>query len=166
LLILQLIIKQWDKSQRSPVHIKLRATIPDRYRVILPPAFYAFDQQCIIDQQGDDLQGNRLNYSLDTNGKLLFDRFQINFDHHILTYLGDKSMAKLEDIGSLNNQWLQCHYNSRYAIYQSGYYYWLYEAVTLNAIHLNQLDEHIFLTTQPAIIYKDINDLDIVRKPI
>ena len=103
---------------------------------------------------------------LDTNGKLLFDRFQIDLDHHILSYLGDKSIAKFEDIGSLNNQWLQCHYNSRYAIYESGYYYWLYEAVTLNAIHLNQLDEHIFLTTQPAIIYKDINDLDIVRKPI
>lgn len=46
------------------------------------------------------------------------------------------------------------------------YYYWLYEAVTLNAIHLNQLDEHIFLTTQPTIIYEDINDLDASKKSI
>jgi hypothetical protein len=166
LLILQLIIKQWDKSQRSPAHIKLRATIPDRYLINFPPAFYAFDQQCIIDQQGDDIQGTRLNYSLDTNGKLLIDRFQIDLDHHILTYLGNKSVVKSEVIGSLNNQWLQCHYNCRYAIYESDYYYWLYEAVTLNAIHLNQLDEHIFLTTQPTIIYEDINDLDASKKSI
>ena len=43
LLILQIVIKQWDKSQRTEAHERLRATIPDRYRIIFPPAFYVFD---------------------------------------------------------------------------------------------------------------------------
>jgi len=63
LLILQIVIKQWDKSQRTEAHKRLRAAIPDTYPIIFPPAFYVFDKRCIIDQQGDDIQGGRVKYS-------------------------------------------------------------------------------------------------------
>ena len=39
-------------------------------------------------------------------------------------------------------------------------YYWLYEEVTLNAICINKLNEKVFLNTEPAIVYEDLNDLN------
>ena len=60
LLILQIVIKQWDKSHRTEAHERLRATIPNQYPIIFPPAFYVFDKHCVIDQQGDDIQGGRV----------------------------------------------------------------------------------------------------------
>ncbi len=38
-LILQIVIKQWDKSQRTEAHERLRAAIPDQFPIIFPPAF-------------------------------------------------------------------------------------------------------------------------------
>ena len=49
-------------------------------------------------------------------------------------------------IGSINNQWLQSHYQCRYSVYESDLFYWLYEDVTLNALYsTNGLDEQVFL---------------------
>ena len=163
-LILQVIIKQWDKSQQTERHVQLRDTIPDRYPLNFPPAFYIGNQTIIIDRHGDDIQGNRLKYSLTANGMLLLDRFQICLDSNTLTYLGAKSTELTQEIGTLHNHWLQYTYNWRYSIFESDRYYWLYEEVTLNAIRLDQLDKHIFLNTQPAIIFKAINDLDTINK--
>ena len=36
-LILQMVIKQWDKSQRTEAHESLRATIPDKYSIDIFP---------------------------------------------------------------------------------------------------------------------------------
>ena len=166
LLILQIIIKQWDKSQRTETHTQLRAAIPDRYPLIFPPAYYAFNQQCVIDQQGDDLQGNRLKYSNPTHDTLLFDRFQICLTSNRLTYLGEKSTGLPHEIGNFANQWLQCRYNWRYSIFEADRYYWLYEEVTLNTIRLNKLDTLVFLNTNPAVIYQDISDLNSLNKPL
>lgn len=52
LLVLQIVIKQWDKSRRTDAHVLQRAAIPNAYPLIFPPAFYVFDDQCIIDQHG------------------------------------------------------------------------------------------------------------------
>jgi hypothetical protein len=163
-LILQIIIKQWDKSQRTNAHVQLRANQADRFPLNFPPAFYALNQQCVIDQHGDDIQGNRLKFSLAANGSLLFDRFQISLANNSLTYLGANSTISPQELGNLDNQWLQYHYNWRYSIFESDRYYWLYEEVTLNAIHLKQLDELNFFNTKPAIIYNDISELDAIRK--
>ncbi len=165
-LILQIIIKQWDKSQRTDAHVLLRANQADHFPLNFPPAFYALNQQCVIDQRGDDIQGNRLKYSLAANGSLLFDRFQISLVNNSLTYLGANSTISPQELGNLDNQWLQYNYNWRYSIFESDRYYWLYEEVTLNAIHLKQLDELIFLNTKPAIIYNDISELNAIRKQI
>ena len=86
LLILQIVIKQWDKSQRTAAHVSQRATIPDRYPIIFPPAFYVFDKQCVIDQQGDDIQGNRIKYSQDSDGNIYFDRLRVGQDHWDIAY--------------------------------------------------------------------------------
>jgi hypothetical protein len=40
MLVLQIITKQWDKSQRTAAHVLERTNIPDRYPIIFPAAFY------------------------------------------------------------------------------------------------------------------------------
>jgi hypothetical protein len=131
LLIFQIVIKQWDKSQRTDAYALQRVKIPDKYPLTFPPAFYVFDQQCVIDQHGDDIQGGRVKYFKDANGNILFDRFQVCLDDKVIAYLGAKSGEAPRAIGSLNNQWIQCKYNCRYSVFESDRYYWLYEEVTL-----------------------------------
>ena len=164
LLILQIVIKQWDKSQRTEAHERLRAAIPDRYPIIFPPAFYVFDKRCIIDQQGDDIQGGRVKYSKVADQTIQFDRFQIGLDDKVIAYDGAKSGETPRIIGSLDNQWIQCKYNRRYSIFESDRYYWLYEEVTVNAISLSTLNETVFLSAEPAVVYTDVNDLDTIGK--
>ena len=164
LLILQIIIKQWDKSQITEAHKRLRAAIPDNYAISFPPAFYVFDQQCVIDQHGDDIQGGRVKYAKTADETIQFDRFQIGSKDKVLAYHDAKSGETPHIIGSLDNQWIQCNYNCRYSIFESDRYYWLYEEVTVNAICLSKLNEQVFLSAEPAIVYTDFNDLDNVRK--
>jgi len=158
-LVVQIIIKQWDKSQRTVEHEKLRANIPDRYPLHFPPAIYVFDQSCVIDQHGDDIQGDRVKYFKDDKGQIKIDRFQFDSDHNLEYYASQSQQSPLR-IGSLNNQWIQCKYNCRYSIFESEQFYWLYEELTLNAICVNKLNEDLFLNVNPAIIYQDFNELD------
>ena len=163
-LILQIVIKQWDKSQSTEAHERLRATIPDQYSINFPPAFYVFDKQCVIDQHGDDIKGGRVKYAKEADENIKFDRFQVCLDDKVIAYYDAKSGETPRIIGSLNNQWIQCKYNCRYSIFESEMYYWLYEEVTVNAICLSKLNEKVFLSAEPAIVHTDFNDLDNVRK--
>ena len=151
LLILQIVIKQWDKSQRTEAHERLRAAIPDQFPIIFPPAFYVFDKQCVIDQHGDDIQGGRVKYTKVADQIIKFDRFQIDLDDKVMAYVGAKSGEFPRMMGSLNNQWIPCKNNCRYSIFEFDQYYWLYEEVTVNAICLNILNEKVFLSAEPAI---------------
>ncbi|WP_394753750.1 hypothetical protein [Crenothrix sp.] len=164
-LILQIIIKQWDKSQRTPAHVLQRANIPDRYPIKFPPAVYALDKHCVIDQQGDDIQGSRVNHAKLGDGAVIFDRFTINLASQSLAYYDNNANKTPRIIGCIANQWLQCKYNYRYSIFQSELYYWLYEEVTLNAAWLNQFDESVFLKSAPTLVYQDMNDLNNSKKP-
>lgn len=161
-LVLQVIIKQWDKSQRTAEHERLRVNIPDKYPLISPPAVYVFDKHCVIDQHGDDIQGNRVKIFKDDD-RIKLDRFQIDADHN-LEYYGAQSQQSPLRIGSLNNQWIQCKYNCRYSIFESDQFYWLYEELIFNAIWVNKLNENVFLNTVPAIIYADFNEFDKRKK--
>ena len=165
-LILQIIIKQWDKSQATEAHKRLRAAIPDSYAIRLPPAFYVFDQQCVIDQQGDDIQGGRVKYAKTADETIQFDRFQIGLNDKVMAYYDVKSGETPQIIGALENQWIQCKYTCRYSIFESDRYYWLYEEVTVNAIALSTLKEQVFLSGAPAIVYTDFTDLEKVRKTL
>ncbi len=155
ILVLQIIIKQWDKSQRTAMHIEERAKIPDQYQILFPPAMYVFEKQCIIDQRGDDLLGNRLHYSQLHNGAIQLDRFQINMSKLSLHYQAQPDSSNESTlVGSIDNRWLQCKYDWRYGIDEGGFYYWLYEEVTLNAICVDILSEDIFMEYEPASIVK------------
>jgi len=158
LLVLQITIKQWDKSQRSDAHEQLRNAAPTQHAIIFPPAFYVFDQLCIIDQHGGHLQADRINYSKQEN-IIYFDRYLINLETQQLAYHDPNIDQPAHIIGSLNNQWLQSHYQCRYSVYESDLFYWLYEDVTLNALYsTNDLDDQVFLTTKPAVIYTPQRD--------
>ena len=160
ILVLQIVIKQWDKSQRTETHVLERAKIPDKYPIIFPPAFYVFNKKCVIDQHGDDLQGGRVKYTQLADGKIKIDRFQVCLDGKDLEYFGISEPGEAPRIiGSLNNKWIQCKYNWRYGVFESDMYYWLYEEVTLNTICISKLNEKVFLNAEPAIVYEDLNDL-------
>ena len=161
MLVLQIVIKQWDKSQRIAAHVLERANIPDRYPILFPPAFYEFNKQCVIDMHGDDLQGRRVKSARMLDGKIKFDRFQVCLEDKVIEYFGvTKSDKGPRVIGSLNNQWVQCKYTDRYSVFESDFYYWLYEEVTLNAIWVSEFNEEIFLNIEPALVFEDFNDLD------
>jgi len=156
MLVLQIVTKQWDKSQRTAAHVLERANIPDRYPIIFPPAFYEFNKQCVIDRHGDDIQGGRLKYAQPADGKIKFDRFQLSLEDKVIAYLGATQPDKAPNvIGSLNNQWVQCRYADRYSIFEGGFYYWLYEEVTLNAICINEFNDNVFMDTEPALVFED-----------
>jgi hypothetical protein len=156
-LILQIIIKQWDKSQRTELHTSERANRPDRYPIILPPAFYAFNEQCLIDLHGDDRQGNRVTYCLTADKKIRLDRFQICTTNNTLEYSDtSKPNPDSQSIGSLDNNWIQARYNWRYSVFEDEMYYWLYEEVTLNAIAVDAINKNVFLETAPALIFENL----------
>lgn len=154
LLILQIIIKQWDKSQRTDSHVEARANLPDRYLITFPPAVYACNEQCIIDPHGDDLLGNRISYAQPDSSKVKFDRFQVSLNSMMLDYIGETKASNPITLGSLEDNWIQCKYDWRYRVDEGGFIYWLYEEVTVNAISLNNFDENIFLNAEPLHIYK------------
>jgi len=162
-LVLQIIIKQWDKSQRTAEHKELRANIPDKYLLMFPPAVYVFDQYCVIDQHGDDIKGDRIKCFKNAEGKIKIDRFQIDGDN-IIEYVGSQSQQLPLRLGSLNKQWIQCKYNCRYSVFESDQFYWLYEEVTVNAICVDEVNENVFLNTEPAIIHEDFIELDNRKK--
>ncbi len=154
ILVFQIIIKQWDKSQRTEECVEQRAGIPDQYLINFPPAFYALDNQCVINQHGDDVLGNRVSYSQGDDGKVKFDRFQIGLNNKVLEYTGKSDSDNgSKIIGSLDNKWIQCKYDWRYSVYEGGFYYWLYEAVTLNVISISKLNESVFLDSEPSIVF-------------
>lgn len=156
MLVLQIVTKQWDKSQRTAAHVLERANIPNRYPIIFPPAFYEFNKQCVIDRHGDDVQGGRLKYAQLADGKIKFDRFQLSLEDKVIAYLGATQPNKAPNvIGSMNNQWVQCRYADRYSIFEGGFYYWLYEEVTLNAICIDEFNNNVFMDTEPALVFED-----------
>jgi len=155
MLVLQIVIKQWDKSQRTAAHVLERANIANRYPIIFPPAFYEFNKQCVIDRHGDDVQGGRLKYAQLADGKIKFDRFQLSLKDNVIAYFGGAQPDKTANVGTANNQWLQCKYTDRYSIFEGGFYYWLYEEVTLNAICIDEFNENVFMDTEPALVFED-----------
>ncbi len=154
ILVLQLIIKQWDKSQRTKQHIDERAKIANHYPIHFPPARYTADKQCVIDFHGDDLLNNRMSTSQPSNNTIQIDRFQINANDKQLVYRNSQSDSDpaARIVGSLDSRWIQCQYDWRYSVDEGGLYYWLYEEVILNAIVINTFDENIFLNATPMTI--------------
>ncbi|MFT4825610.1 MAG: hypothetical protein ACJAUG_000427 [Halioglobus sp.] len=161
LLIFQVIIKQWDKSQRSPSHVSARAAIPIRCIIAAEPAYFVLNKACIIDQHGDDIptsifETGRIKTAVLQDGRIRFDRFQVCGDTEgdVLEYLAKGKEPQI--LGPLNMGWIQCQYNWRYGVEEGGHNYWMYEEVTLNAVRADQLDVDYFLENEPRIIFEDL----------
>tara|TARA_R110002049_G_scaffold276106_4_gene454243 strand:+ start:2110 stop:2589 length:480 start_codon:yes stop_codon:yes gene_type:complete len=153
ILVIQIIIKQWDKSQRSPEHVEERTKIPSHYPIVFPAASYLLNEQCVIDQHGDDLLGNRIQFSQPAEDTIEFDRFQVSVSNKVLKYVAqpDSDIAA-RTLGSLDNSWLQCKYDWRYGVDEGGFYYWLYEEVTVNAMYVNSINQNLFMDSKSKTI--------------
>lgn len=155
ILVIQIIIKQWDKSQRAPEYAEERAKLPDRYLITFPTASYVFNEQCVIDLHGDDRQGNRISLSQPDDDIIQFDRFQVSISNKTLRYIAPTPSitdTTSRELGSLDNRWLQSKYEWRYGVDEGGFYYWLYEEVTLNAMYIDRIDERLFMDSQSEIV--------------
>lgn len=147
-LVVQIVIRQWDKSQLSAADNQARQAQADRYPVTLPPAVALFDDQVILDQHGDDVLGNRIHYQLTDARQFLIDQCCFSLPAQTLTIKPSAEEAPVQL--AIADGWLQCHYHWRYKVFEGGFYYWLYEAVTLNAGFTQRVMKDIFLQTAPV----------------
>ena len=148
-LVIQFIIHQWDKSQLTEHHERLRQALPDRYP-IGNEVLALFDDRVLLDQFGDDVSGNRLQYQLLDN-HLLIDRFR--FDLQTKTVEFKRRLQADEPpilLTSLEKGWVQCKYQWRYRMDEGGYIYWLYENVIVNVCFAEKSDPGIFVNSEPT----------------
>lgn len=148
-LILQIIIRQWDKSQRSEQAMLARSALPDRYPVKMPPAKLLFDDLIIIDQHGDDLLANRLQYQRLEND-LLIDRFRFNLINRTVEFKKKLTAGTPPvQLTEITDGWQQFHYQWRYRVEHQEQLFWLYESVILNAACSADFDEQLFVKSLP-----------------
>ncbi len=157
-LIFQIHIKQWDKSQRSPVDVATRASIPTAYLITGKPKYFILDKPCIVEQHGDDKPTSayptgRIKNALLADGSVRIDRFHISNNDGVidLSYAADNQQPVI--IGRLNQGWIQARYSWRYAVEEGGQFYWLYEEVTFNAACVKKYDADYFLSSHPETIF-------------
>ncbi len=148
-LILQFIIRQWDKSQRSEQAIQARSALPDRYPVKIPPAESLFEERVIIDQHGDDLLGNRLQYQRVDN-TLLMDRFRFDLNAQTVEFKARLiTAARPTQLAKIDKGWQQFHYQWRYRVEHNEQIFWLYESVILNAAYSARFADDLFVKKPP-----------------
>ena len=147
-LVLQIIIRQWDKSQLSEQHIEERQALPGRYP-ISSSAQMLFDGRVLLDQQGDDVMGNRIRFQLVENA-VLIDRFRFDLDVQTVEF---KARLQVDEqpklLATLNNGWMQFQYQWRYRVEQGGFIYWLYENLIINACFVEKNEVTIFMNSTP-----------------
>jgi hypothetical protein len=109
----------------------------------------------VLDQHGDDVMGNRIRYELSDDGRFLIDRFCFNLNSKTLEYIAQPdSMLPTEPVADMNEGWVQCRYQWRYRIYEGGFHYWLYEAITINSAFVDNLGEDLFTSSEPAKVFE------------
>lgn len=143
-LILQIIIRQWDKSQLSEQHKKAREDLPDRYP-LNPSGFILQEEQITLDQQGDDISGNRIRYQV-TDDYFLIDRFRIDLKAKTVEF---KPRLQADEppifLTKIDKGWVKFEYQWRYRVEEGGFIYWLYEKVVVNICFLNEFDSNVFI---------------------
>lgn len=155
MLVIQIVIKQWDKAQTSDEDIEARQQIPNHYHVNLSALNFIFDKTIAIEQLGDDVMGHRIRYELLDDDKFIIDRFGFDLTSKAVVYFPQAdSMQSPSHITTLDSGWAQCEYEWRYKVFQGGYYYWLYEHVTLNACFMETLVEDVFTSSAPVFVFK------------
>lgn len=154
MLVLQVVIKQWDKSQLSEEHTQARQQIPDRYSVTESNVSQLSEQQIVLDQHGDDVMGNRIRYQLSDDNKFIIDRFGFDLNNKAIVYFPPAETKQAPShITSLDNGWVQCQYEWRYRVEEGGFIYWLYEQFTLNARFVESLTDDAFMDSEPEFFF-------------
>ncbi len=169
-LIFQLMIKQWDKSQRSPEQQAAIASTPDIYPVSSRPEFMLFDIPCVLDQHALDFTselletptakllsrknaGRTIGKAVFPDGRAKLDRFIISKSNQNIKLTYEDEEGVISKIGMLENDWLQAKYEWRYRIEKNNEIFWQYEEVTLNAAIASELNDDVFLLNPPAIVF-------------
>ncbi|MCJ8313325.1 MAG: hypothetical protein HRU38_05280 [Saccharospirillaceae bacterium] len=153
-LIFQIQLKQWDKSERTPVHISARAALPNKFNILSKPEFLILECECIIDHHGEsDAEKNRkLKTALMKDGSVLLERFLIKKEAGLVSLSYQNEQGHIESIGDLNSGWIQISYTWRKRVNENKQIFWLYEELTLNAAFVESVENDYFLTNKPQKI--------------
>lgn len=153
-LVIQTVTRQWDKSQRKDEDVLVRQNLPGQYPLDATAATSLFEGKIILDQHGDDTMGDRIQYELMDDDKFIIDRFGFDLNNKAVVYFPPlESKQHPKHIANLGEGWIQCQYEWRYRVYQGGFYYWLYELLTLNARIVDDIDDDLFMS-EPAQLFK------------
>lgn len=169
-LLLQISLKQWDKSQRSKSDALHRNAIATRHQIHAKPEFMLLDTPCLLDQFSMDFSqtqsqwllgkqaGRTLKMGLQKDGSALLDRFLIHRDSNEkiqLSFYEDTQAPSL--VGEINSDGIEAKYQWRYRTEVNNQIFWQYEEVTLNAALVENFAENFFLSKEPAqTFYKDL----------
>lgn len=154
-LVIQTITRQWDKSQRSAEDIVARQLLPEQYPLKASEATSLSSGKILLDQHGDDTMGDRIQFEMMDDDKLIIDRFGFDLNNKAVVYFPPlDSKQPPEHIATLANGWIQCQYEWRYRVYQGGFYYWLYELLTLNAGFVDSIEKDVFMRSEPEFVFK------------
>ncbi|EMR11926.1 hypothetical protein MPL1_12983 [Methylophaga lonarensis MPL] len=149
-LVLQITLQQWDKSQQSAEHVAARQQLPNRHSIESANVAELFNGRVLLDQHGDNHTVNRIRYQLVDDRFLLIDRFRFDLQKQTVEF-----KAKLESnvepvlLATIEQGWIQCRYQWRYRVDESGFIFWRYETVTINAAFVEQLNSQLFLHSPP-----------------
>ncbi len=150
--IFQIITQQWDKSELSEQYVAERAQKTDRLPLSRETAFFAFEQQCIIDRQGDNVMGRQIQFRQIDADTIQIERFQITLSTAKLEFIGlDEAGLEPSQLGLVDDNFIQCKYEWRQRVFEGGYFYWLYEQVIFNAIKVAELNETVFLDKEAEV---------------
>ena len=169
-LVFQIVLKQWDKSQRNTQFQTAIQSSESAYPVHTQPQFMLFDTPCVLDQQALDFTiapleatsfehisgqdaGRTIKQTLLTNGAAKLDRFIISQAEQTFYLSYEDEEGVIIDIGPLENGWIQAKYQWRYRIEKNNEIFWQYEEVTLNAGLFKTLIPEVFINHPPALTF-------------
>lgn len=154
--VVQVVIKQWDKSRLSDTDFLERAAMPDCYPVVSPKIVDIGWQRLLLERHGGD-EYRKIACSLLDDQTLICDRLLLNPNDGSVVYLGTPNQNHLPQwLGKTEDgDWLQCRYNWRYRVHRDGWFYWLYEEVIFNVALTESLKETIFIDSPPSSVFED-----------
>jgi hypothetical protein len=172
-LVFQIVLKQWDKSQRHDAFQTAIADAADAFPIQSKPEFMLFDTPCMLDQQALDFTiapldvttaehingkgaGRTIKQALLADGSAKLDRFIISRAGDVFHLSYEDEEGIISDIGNLDNGWIQAKYQWRYRIEKNHEIFWQYEEVTLNTALVQQVAVDIFLSHPPAMIFSGV----------
>ena len=172
-LVFQIVLKQWDKSQRHEAFQAAISSAANAYPIQSKPEFMLFETPCVLNQQALDFTiapldattaehisgkgaGRTIKQALLTDGSAKLDRFIISRADQVFHLSYEDEEGMISDIGNLDNGWIQAKYQWRYRIEKNHEIFWQYEEVILNTALVQQVAVDIFLSHPPAMIFSGV----------